>query len=50
MRRILFNIRGMPVWSYPALLYLGLVCGFYVMYAVAPAWGCRARPPPTQCW
>jgi phosphatidylglycerol:prolipoprotein diacylglycerol transferase len=44
MRRILFNVRGMPVWSYPALLYLGLVCGFYVMYAVAPAVGMPRAP------
>jgi phosphatidylglycerol---prolipoprotein diacylglyceryl transferase len=44
MRRILFNVRGMPVWSYPALLYLGLVCGFYVMYAVAPAVGMPRSP------
>ncbi|WP_428342084.1 prolipoprotein diacylglyceryl transferase [Mycobacterium sp.] len=44
MRRILFNVRGMPVWSYPALLYLGLVCGFYVMYAVAPEVGLPRAP------
>jgi phosphatidylglycerol:prolipoprotein diacylglycerol transferase len=44
MRRIHFNVRGMPVWSYPALLYLGLVCGFYVMYAVAPAVGMPRAP------
>jgi phosphatidylglycerol:prolipoprotein diacylglycerol transferase len=44
MRRILFSVRGVPVWSYQALLYLGLVSGFYVMYAVAPNLGMsRAR-------
>jgi prolipoprotein diacylglyceryltransferase len=39
MRRVLFTVRGVRVWSYPALLYLGLVCGFYVMYAIAPSVG-----------
>ncbi len=39
MRRVLFSLRGKPVWSYLALLYLGLVCGFYVMYAIAPMLG-----------
>lgn len=39
MRRVLFSWRGITVWSYPAMLYLGLVCGFYVMYAVAPSAG-----------
>ncbi len=39
MRRVLFSARGVPIWSYPTLLYVGLVCGFYVMYAVAPSVG-----------
>jgi phosphatidylglycerol:prolipoprotein diacylglycerol transferase len=39
MRRVLFHVRGIPIGSYPALLYVGLVCGFYVMYAVAPSLG-----------
>ena len=44
MRRVLFSVRGIPVWSYPALLYVGLVCGFYVMYAVAPSLGMHRVP------
>lgn len=39
MRRVLFHVRGVSIWSYPTLLYLGLVCGFYVMYAIAPSLG-----------
>ena len=39
VRRVLFRVRGITIWSYPALLYVGLVCGFYVMYAVAPSLG-----------
>jgi phosphatidylglycerol:prolipoprotein diacylglycerol transferase len=39
VRRVLFSVRGVSVWSYPALLYVGLVSGFYVMYAIAPAMG-----------
>lgn len=39
MRRVLFRVRGVPVWSYPVLLYLGLLSGFYLMYAVAPSLG-----------
>lgn len=39
MRRVLFSARGVPIWSYPTLLYVGLLCGFYVMYAVAPSVG-----------
>ncbi len=27
MRRILFRWRGVTVWSYPAMLYVGLVAG-----------------------
>lgn len=44
MRRVLFTWRGFTVNSYPALLYLGLVCGFYVMYAVAPRMGLSRGP------
>jgi prolipoprotein diacylglyceryltransferase len=44
MRRVLFSVRGVPIWSYPALLYLGLVCGFYVMYAVGPSLGMHRTP------
>ena len=46
MRRVLFSVRGVPIWSYPTLLYVGLVGGFYVMYAIAPSVGMqRYRPP-----
>ena len=44
VRRVLFSLRGKPVWSYLALLYLGLVCGFYVMYAIAPSLGMPRVP------
>jgi prolipoprotein diacylglyceryltransferase len=30
MRRILFTWRGMTIWSYPALLYIGLIAGVVV--------------------
>lgn len=30
MRPVLFTIRGRPVWSYPAMLYVGLVFGLIV--------------------
>jgi phosphatidylglycerol:prolipoprotein diacylglycerol transferase len=39
MRRVLFEIAGKKIWSYPALLYVGLVCGFYAICAVAPSLG-----------
>jgi phosphatidylglycerol:prolipoprotein diacylglycerol transferase len=39
VRRILFTWRGIEVHSYPAFLYAGLLCGFYVMYVVAPSEG-----------
>jgi prolipoprotein diacylglyceryltransferase len=44
MRRVLFHVRGVPIWSYPTLLYVGLVCGFYVMYAIAPGVGMNRVP------
>jgi len=44
MHRVLFRVRGVPIWSYPALLYVGLVCGFYVMYAIAPSLGMNRVP------
>lgn len=44
MRRVLFSVHGVPIWSYPTLLYLGLVCGFYVMYAIAPSVGMQRVP------
>ena len=39
MHRVLIHVGGLRIWSYPALLYVGLVCGFYVMYALAPSLG-----------
>jgi prolipoprotein diacylglyceryltransferase len=44
MRRVLFSVGGVRIWSYPAFLYAGLVCGFYVMWAVAPSLGLRRGP------
>jgi prolipoprotein diacylglyceryltransferase len=44
MRRVLFTVRGVQIWSYPALLYVGLVAGFYVMWAVAPSLGLHRGP------
>jgi phosphatidylglycerol---prolipoprotein diacylglyceryl transferase len=44
MRPVLFTIRGRTVWSYPALLYAGLVCAFYAMYAIAPRLGLAPEP------
>jgi phosphatidylglycerol:prolipoprotein diacylglycerol transferase len=44
MRRVLFTVRGVRIWSYPALLYVGLVSGFYVMWAIAPSLGLRRGP------
>jgi phosphatidylglycerol---prolipoprotein diacylglyceryl transferase len=44
MRRVLFSVRGVRIWSYPVLLYVGLVCGFYVMYAIAPSLGMQRVP------
>lgn len=44
MRRVLFSVRGVPIWSYPTLLYVGLVCGFYVTYAIAPNLGMQRVP------
>lgn len=35
MRRVLFSRHGVEVHSYPALLYLGLVCGVYAGYGAA---------------
>ncbi len=44
MRRVLFSVGGVRIWSYPALLYVGLVCGFYTMYALAPNTGMHREP------
>jgi phosphatidylglycerol:prolipoprotein diacylglycerol transferase len=44
MHRVLFHVREVPIWSYPTLLYAGLVCGFYVMYALAPSLGMPRTP------
>src|SRR5437773_11779100 len=37
MRPVLFYWRGLPVWSYPAMLYLGLVFGVLAGNAAAHA-------------
>ena len=44
MRRVLFRIRGVPIYSYPAMLYVGIVLGLYAqLYA-----GQQAGVPPGQ--
>lgn len=35
MRRVLFSLHGVDVHSYPALLYVGLLCGVYAGYGAA---------------
>lgn len=36
MRRVLFRLRGVPIYSYPAMLYLGIVLGIYAeLFAAA---------------
>ena len=42
MRRILFQWRGLTVWSYPAMLYVGLVAGVVAGNAAAHAGGIDA--------
>ncbi|HTY84613.1 MAG TPA: prolipoprotein diacylglyceryl transferase family protein [Silvibacterium sp.] len=39
MRRVLFRWRGLTVWSYPALLYVGLLCGVLAAMIAARAAG-----------
>src|SRR5271170_7708454 len=39
MRRVLFRWRGLTVWSYPAMLYLGLTCGVVASDIAAHAAG-----------
>ena len=43
MRRILFRWHGLTVWSYPALLYVGLVVGLVAGNAAAHVAGIDAR-------
>ena len=43
MRPILFRWRGLTVWSYPALLYVGLVLGVFAGNVAAHAAGIDAR-------
>jgi prolipoprotein diacylglyceryltransferase len=47
MRRILFEWRGLRVWSYPALLYIGMVTGVMLQYAAAGGMG---LPPLRVYW
>ncbi len=42
MRRMLFQWRGLTVWSYPAMLYIGLVAGVVAGNAAAHAAGIDA--------
>ena len=42
MRRVLFTVRGYPIYSYPAMLYLGLVLGVIVGNTRAHAAGLPA--------
>ena len=35
MRRVLVSWRGVEIYSYPAMLYLGLLCGVYAGYGAA---------------
>jgi phosphatidylglycerol:prolipoprotein diacylglycerol transferase len=42
VRRVLFTWRGVRVWSYPALVYLGLVAGLAAQNAAAHAAGLDA--------
>jgi phosphatidylglycerol---prolipoprotein diacylglyceryl transferase len=44
VRPVLFSVGGRKVYSYPALLYAGLVSGFYVMYGIAPTLGLARLP------
>src|SRR5215813_13700023 len=43
MRPILFRWRGLTVWSYPAMLYVGLVLGVLAGNVAAHAAGVDAR-------
>jgi phosphatidylglycerol:prolipoprotein diacylglycerol transferase len=43
VRRVLFRLGRFTVWSYPALVYLGLVAGVFVSNATAHAAGLDAR-------
>ena len=42
MRRVLFHWFGRPVHSYPAMLYLGTVLGFYAQLYAAVSIGLHA--------
>jgi phosphatidylglycerol---prolipoprotein diacylglyceryl transferase len=46
MRRILFRLGGIPIYSYPAMLYLGLVAGVLAATRVAPT----AHLPPARAY
>ena len=39
MRRILFHFFGTPIYSYPAMLYLGIVLGIYAELHAAKSIG-----------
>src|SRR4030095_2264466 len=42
MRPVLFRLRGVPVYAYPALLYVGMVSGVVAGNAMAHAYGIDA--------
>jgi phosphatidylglycerol:prolipoprotein diacylglycerol transferase len=42
MRRALFRVRGITVWSYPAMLYVGTVCGILYGHEAARSAGLDA--------
>ena len=42
MRPVLFYWRGRPIWSYPAMLYIGLVFGVLAGNVAAHAEGANA--------
>jgi phosphatidylglycerol:prolipoprotein diacylglycerol transferase len=42
MRRILFSWRGTNIYSYPAMLYVGLLAGIFVGAWAAQGWGMSA--------
>lgn len=39
MRRVLFRLGGIPIYSYPAMLYVGLVAGVLIGVRMAPSAG-----------
>jgi hypothetical protein len=44
VRRVLFHFGGIPIYSYPAMLYLGIVLGIYAQLAAALSIGLPVWP------